>query len=177
MKLLLGIVVLLWPGVAMAETDFRALTDAERRILGAEIREVILENPSLVSGLSLTLQSPYPAPAYEEEIAADHALIARHADALFDDDLPGFGSPTADNIIALFTAEDCPACAEAERDLRSLSESYDLKVMLIDRGAHGDLADALEVGELPFYVMPRMMIQGHMPAPVLAGYLENGTGQ
>ena len=177
MTLLRLVVLLLWPGVVMAGTDFGALTPEERRILDEEIRGILVENPILLNGLHGIPQATYPAPAYEEEIAADHALIARHADALFDDDLPGFGDPDAENMIALFTADGCADCMRAEDDLRALSDGYDLKVMLIDRGEHGDLADALGVGELPFYVMPRMMIQGHMPAPVLARYLEKGTGQ
>lgn len=178
MRLLrLVVVVLLWPGVAMAGTDFRALTPEERRVLHAGIRAVILENPLLVKDLHPTPQSEFPAPTYEEEIAADHALIARHADALFDDDLPGFGNPNAESVIAIFTSDNCADCARAEDDLRALSDTYDVRIMLIDQGTHGDLADALGVGELPFYVMPRMMIQGHMPAAILAGYIEKGTGQ
>ncbi len=169
--------LLFWTGPALAETDFRALTDAERQVLRAEIRAVILGNPSLINELIGVPQATYPTPAYEEEIAADHALIARHADALFDGDLPGFGDPDASMKIALFIADECPDCQRAKEELLELSKGYNVKVMLIDRNAHGDLADALGVGDLPFYVMPRMMIQGHMPAPVLTRYLEDGTGQ
>jgi hypothetical protein len=158
-----------------AGTDFTALTPAERALFHAEIRAVLLAHPELAR------PAPPVPPAqpdlYAEDVASDLALIGVETARLFAPDLPGFGPSGAANRIALFTGPDCPDCARAEAELRDLAARHDLRVTLFDRAARPDLAARLGVDTLPFYVLPKMMLRGHMPAPVLARYLDRRTGQ
>ncbi|MEZ5715440.1 MAG: hypothetical protein R3D85_09845 [Paracoccaceae bacterium] len=166
------LILVLAAAPAAAGTDFTALTPAERAIFHAEIRAVLLAHPEL------TRPAPPVQPdLYAEDVASDLALIGAETARLFAPDLPGFGPPGAANRIALFTGPDCPDCARAEAELRDLAQGHDLRVTLFDRAAQPDLAARLGVDTLPFYVLPKMMLRGHMPAPVLARYLDNRTGQ
>ena len=157
--------------VAGAETNFANLTQKERAIFHAEIRAVLLSNPDLLD------VSASPPSFYEDDIASDLELIQKWSAALFDNTLPGFGSDTADQKIALFIGPNCEGCDRAKTELEALSASFDLRVTLFDRTRHAELADALAVDMLPFYVFPKMMLRGHIPQPVLERYLSNKTGQ
>ncbi|UYV38842.1 hypothetical protein N4R57_07390 [Rhodobacteraceae bacterium D3-12] len=164
------------PITAFCDTRFDALDAEERRILQAEIRAVLLASPEVLQGPAPKATADL-APGYDAEISDDHALINTHQDALFAPTLPGVGKPDAALRIALLIGPNCPACARAEADLRDLAKTYDLRLFLVDTRSHPNLAKALGADTLPFYVMPRMMLRGHMPRPVLDRYLQNATGQ
>lgn len=157
----------LWAAAASAQTDFRDLTATERAVLHAQIREALL-------GLPRHLLPDAPAPSLDimgDAIAEDLSRLSDRSAALFGPDLPGFGPPDAALTVALFTARDCPDCAAAEADLRRLAETRDLRVTLLDIDAHRDLAQALEIDLAPSYVLPDMMLRGHIPLIVMERYL------
>ncbi|MDQ2092547.1 glutaredoxin family protein [Rhodalgimonas zhirmunskyi] len=158
-----------------AETNFTALSSAERAIFRAEIRAVLMDNPELA--IPDRPASVQDAPLYEDDIASDLKLIAENRAALFSPSLPGFGPDDAPQTLALFIGPDCPTCDAAEAELRDLAARHDVRVSLIDVTDHADLARRMTAEELPFYVLPKMMLRGHMPAPVLERYLSQGTGQ
>ena len=163
--------LVLWPGAALAQTDFTALTPEERAIFRDEIRAVLLDNPELARP-----RAPAARDIYAADIDSDLSLIRAHRAALFGPALPKLGPADAKVAIALFTGPDCPACARAIADLRALAETRALRVHLIHTETHAGLARAMGVDTLPFYVFPKMMLRGHMPAPVIARYLDQGTG-
>ena len=154
-------------GPSSAETDVLHLTQAERAILGQEIRAVLLTVPEL-----LPMDRPRAAPdLYADAIESDLARLKAHASALFSPDLPGFGPPEATHTIALFTKPGCEDCARAEAELRTLSERHDLRVTLLDMEENSALADALQLDMAPSYVFPDQMLRGHIPAIILERYL------
>lgn len=150
-----------------ARADTPAFTPQDRAALGAEIRRLLLDEPELVTR-ALT-----PPSAYEQAVSDDIARLDRLAPRLFDPAHEGFGPATAERRIALFTAEDCADCDRAAADLRTMAEPHDLRVTLFrlsDQDAAA-LAAELELTDLPAYVLPRMMLQGHIPPVVLERYL------
>lgn len=154
---------------ALAETDFSNLTASERVIFHAAIREALLEVPQLLPGASALVSPPTPL---QEEITNDLARIKANAKRLFDPALPGFGPEGAKTRIALFISEGCgSACTEAETDLRALSERTDMRVTLIRMEDAPDLAAALEIDTVPFYVFPDKFLRGQMPLVVLERYI------
>lgn len=159
-------------GPAAADTDFSDLSPTERAILGQEIRAVLLTLPEL-----LPRDAPRGAPEaedlYAKEIASDLARLKAHRAALFSPNLPGFGPLEASHTIALFTRSDCPDCARAEADLRTLAERYDLRVTLLDMDGNSELADSLDLDKAPGYVFPDKMLRGHIPSIVLERYLDD----
>ncbi|MDT8328044.1 MAG: hypothetical protein RQ750_11790, partial [Roseovarius sp.] len=97
--------------------------------------------------------------------------LARAAPRLHDAALPGFGPQDAKLRIGFFTRKTCAECANAEADLRTLSETYDLRVTLLDMDEHADLARDLGLDLAPSYVFGEMMLRGAMPLIVLERYL------
>ena len=156
--------VLLMDSLAQAEPLFDA---AERAALGAEIRTLLLAEPEIVAR-ALT-----PPSAFAEAVSADMERLTRLAPQLFDPAQAGFGAADAALRLAFFTAEDCADCAQAAAELRALTASHDLRVnvfSLKDATAR-DLAAMLELTEAPAYVLPDMMLQGHIPQVILDRYL------
>ena len=151
---------------AGAETDFTDLTPTERAIFHSEIREALLGMPDLTQRIA-----PPPIDPYADAVETDLARIKAQATRLFDPGLPGFGPRDAAITIALLTRADCAPCALAEADLRKLAKEHDLRVTLIDMDENPDLVQALELDLAPSYVLPDMMLRGHMPAVVLKRYL------
>lgn len=151
---------------AGAETDFTDLTPTERAIFHSEIREALLGLPDLTQRIA-----PPPIDPYADAVENDLARIKAQADRLFAPDLPGFGPKDAAQTIALLTRSDCAPCTLAEADLRKLAKGRDLRVTLIDMDENPDLVQALELDLAPSYVLPDMMLRGHMPAIVLKRYL------
>jgi hypothetical protein len=151
-------------GAARAEP---LLDAAGRAALGAEIRALLLAEPDIL-GRALT-----PPTAFEEAVTADMDRLARLAPHLFDPAQAGFGPADARLRIALFTADDCAACAQAEADLRALADGHDLRVTVFSLSdpAAREMAAILELTESPAYVLPDMMMQGHIPPVVLERYL------
>ena len=141
---------------AIAETDFKALSDGERLLLGAEVRAVLLAHPEIVEN---AMNPPFEP--YADDIASDLEMIEAHSQELFGD---------AD--LALIVGADCAECASAQEELVALAARYDLKVNIIDIREAPALKDAMQVDTLPFYVLPKMMLRGAMPDVVLERYLE-----
>ncbi|APE45406.1 hypothetical protein BOO69_09835 [Sulfitobacter alexandrii] len=146
---------------AMAETQLTDLTPAERSAFGAEIRALLLDEPEIVD----SALNP-PGPAAQEmarKIADDQALLA----ALEPEILKGAR-------IALFVGPECPTCTRASEELAALSAEYGVEFILHDMNdpATARLADQLGMNELPFYVLPGMILRGHMPPIVLPRYLD-----
>ncbi|MDD9708595.1 hypothetical protein PVW53_14215 [Seohaeicola sp. SP36] len=144
------------------------LFDADSRAaLGAEIRALLLAEPEIVER-ALT-----PPSAFQEAVSADMDRLTQLAPRLFDPGRDGFGAADAALKIAFFTRDDCTDCAQAEADLRALVATYDLRVSVfsLSETEARDLAAALELTESPAYVLPDMMLQGHIPPVVLERYL------
>jgi hypothetical protein len=159
-----GAVLILAATAAQAQPLFDAAT---RATLGAEIRALLLEEPGIVAR-ALT-----PPGAYDAAVAADLDRLTQLAPRLFATDHPGFGAADAARRIAFFTTDDCADCAAAEADLRDLAATHDLRVTVfaLSDPAARDLAAQLGLTETPAYVLPGMMLQGHMPPMVLDRYL------
>ena len=151
---------------AGAETDFTDLSPTERAILHNELREVLLSVPQLLPDAPAPQIDPY-----KDAVADDLTRLSEREEALYGTHLPGFGPPDAALTIALFTAPDCPECDRAQADLRILADTHDLRVTLIDITEQADLARALELDMAPSYVLPDMMLRGHIPPIVLERYL------
>ncbi len=170
-RFLVALLAVFLPGFGLSETVFSNLSTAERELLHAEIRSVLLAQPEII------LRGENPAQDYSNEVAADLELIARNRETLFDPKLPGAGKSDAALKVALSVRAACDDCARAESDLRDLALSHDLRLFLIDAEKHPELVSALGIDAFPFYVMPEMMLRGYMPKQVLNRYLENRTGQ
>lgn len=157
--------MMLMAGDAQADTRFTA---AERAALGAEIRALLLDEPAIVD------RALNPPSAYEEAVVADRNRLVELAPQLFAPDQAGFGDVDAALRIALFTKADCADCGLALADLRDLAQRHDLRVTLFamdDDGPDAALAAALGLEQAPSYVLPDMMIQGHIPPVVMERYL------
>ncbi|WP_176249974.1 disulfide bond formation protein DsbA [Sulfitobacter sp. HGT1] len=158
MRLILLLCAAAFP--AAAQTDFTALTPAERAAFNAEMRGFLMAEPEVLS--SAMTPPDYATAGYQDEAAADIALLR----ALEDQVLQGAN-------IAIFTAPDCPTCDQALQELQALSDSSDAtfthhNMSSLDGAA---LSSKLGMVEAPFYVMPDMILRGHMPDIVLRKYL------
>lgn len=139
-----------------AQTDFTALTGPERAVFQAEIRALLLDEPQIVDR---ALAGPSP---FADAVDNDLAAIDRNADTLFANDA----------ALALFTAPNCPDCDRALDELRTLADALGLSFTLHDMQENAGLAADLGLDTAPSYVLPRMMVRGHVPPVVLRRYLE-----
>jgi hypothetical protein len=164
-----GLVMLLAVGTWSDAARADGLLSAEgRAVLGAEIRALLLEEPEVLE------PALNPPSAFEDAVNADLSRLETLAPRLFDADHEGFGPKDAALQIALFIRDDCADCGQAEADLQALAVDHDLRVTLHrmdDNNKGAELAEALELTEAPSYVLPDMMLQGHMPPVVLDRYL------
>lgn len=159
---------------AHAETDFSRLNPDERAVLNDILTDVLANMPGILGDPRAhgpMPDRPTPRDEYEEAVADDLAQIEKYGEALFAPTLPGFGMPSAAHVLALFVREGCPDCARAEADLRVLAQAHDLRVTLLDMDRNRSLADALGLDIAPSYVLPDMMLRGHIPPVVLEKYL------
>lgn len=127
---------------------------------------------------ALSASPPTMGEIYADEAAADRALIARHAAALFDPARPGHGPEEAPVAIVLFTGPDCAECASAEAELAALAGRLSVRATVIDtaRDSQGAaLMATLGLDLLPSYVTPSAMIRGAMPIIVLESDLKSGS--
>lgn len=148
-------------GPGWAETDIFNLTAAERAAFGAEVRALLLAEPKIVDR---ALNRPNPAAQeIRQEIDDDLRLLQ----ALAPEILGG-------RQIALFIGADCAECARAADELETISNDYQAEFILHDTRdpASAALADRLGMTDLPFYVLPGMILRGHIPAVVLPRYLD-----
>ncbi|MEH6507216.1 MAG: disulfide bond formation protein DsbA [Sulfitobacter litoralis] len=144
----------------VAQTDFGALTDAERLAFGTELRALLRAEPELVA--AAVTPPNYAAEAYQEKAKADLDLIASLTRQVL-----------AGTQIALFTGEDCTDCANALEEIKAISNTYDVtfKHHVMSDPASAALAEQLGMTDVPFYVMPDRILRGHMPDIVLRRYL------
>lgn len=158
MRLALACCVAAFP--VAAQTDFGALTHAERRALGEEVRALLLAGPELAA--PAVAPRNYAAEAYQEKAQADLALISSLTDQVL------AGAP-----IALFTGDDCADCDRALAELEAITDTYTITFthhMMCDP-ASAALAAQLGMTDPPFYVMADRILRGHMPDIVLRRYL------
>lgn len=158
MRLALACCVAAFP--VAAQTDFGALTHAERRALGEEVRAVLLAEPELAA--PAVAPRNYAAEAYQEKAQADLALISFLTDQVL------AGAP-----IALFTGDDCADCGRALAELEAITDTYSIIFThhMMSDPASAALAAQLGMTDPPFYVMADRILRGHMPDIVLRRYL------
>lgn len=158
MRLALACCVAAFP--VAAQTDFGALTHAERRALGEEVRALLLAEPELAA--PAVAPRNYAAEAYQEKAQADLALISSLTDQVL------AGAP-----IALFTGDDCADCDRAVAELKAITDTYNISFThhMMSNPASAALAAQLGMTEPPFYVMADRILRGHMPDIVLRRYL------
>lgn len=161
MKLRLALASVLLAGNAGAQTDVLNMTDAERRAFGSEVRALLLDEPDIV-GKAINPPSP-AAQEIQQEIKDDLTLLARLAPQIL-----------AGNDVALFIGADCSSCARAVSELSALSKDYGATFILHDtrNDDTAKLAKALGMTDVPFYVLPDMILRGHIPQIVLPRYLK-----
>ena len=155
----LALVALLAAPVAAAEG--LPLDPADRAAFGAEVRALLLDEPQIVAR-ALTPAAPAAA-QMAERIEEDLSVLDR------------LGPPVlAGHDIALITGPDCADCAAAATDLEAMSKQYGTTFTQRDISdpAAAQLAEAMGVEDLPVYVLPRMILQGHIPTVVLTRYLD-----
>jgi hypothetical protein len=158
MRLALACCVAAFP--VAAQTDFGALTHAERRALGEEVRALLLAEPELAA--PAVAPRNYAAEAYQEKAQADLALITSLTDQVL------AGAP-----IALFTGDDCADCDRALAELEAITDAYAITFThhMMSDPASAALAAELGMTDPPFYVMADRILRGHMPDIVLRRYL------
>jgi hypothetical protein len=158
MRLALACCVAAFP--VAAQTDFGALTHAERRALGEEVRALLLAEPELAA--PAVAPRNYAAEAYQEKAQADLALISSLTDQVL------AGAP-----IALFTGDDCADCDRALAELEEITDTYRTTFThhMMSDPASAALAAELGMTDPPFYVMADRILRGHMPDIVLRRYL------
>ncbi|MFV0513955.1 MAG: DsbA family protein [Jhaorihella sp.] len=100
--------------------DLTSMTETERAAFGAEVRAYLLENPEIImEAVSLLEQRQAMA-----EAAADTALIAENADALFDDGHSWVGgNPDGDITLVEFMDYRCGYCRKAAPEVEALLKS------------------------------------------------------
>ncbi|WP_323783198.1 thioredoxin family protein [Thalassovita sp.] len=156
-----GLLAVLLSGTAQADTV--SSTDPA---FAAELRAALLADPEPI----WRAFNP-PAPSDRENIDRDLARLAAAAGQLFDPDATMIGSPGSKHPLALFVRPGCPDCEKAKNDLKDLAAVIDLRVTFIDITRQAGLADRIGVDMAPSYVLPDMIVRGHVPAVVIRKYL------
>ena len=145
------------PGAAQ---ESASLADLPRATFETELRAALWANADVIAA---ALREPSPAAEeMQAQIDDDLALLVELAPAL----LQG-------HDIALFTEPGCPSCDLAEQELREISGNYGATFIRHDLTTPqaADWAAALLLQSAPFYVLPDMILNGHMPKIVLQKYL------
>ncbi|MFD1341760.1 hypothetical protein [Litorisediminicola beolgyonensis] len=140
----------------------------QRAAFGAELRAALIADPAPI------LEALNPSPvSYAEDIAEDLARLDAERAALYAPHLPRLGAQDGAVTIAFLTGPDCNDCALAETELTALLERLGLAATRIDTGddAAAAMMARLTLDALPAYVLPDMMIRGHVPDFVLERYL------
>ncbi|MCA0920969.1 hypothetical protein [Pseudooceanicola nanhaiensis] len=112
------------PGVSAPADRGSALSPEARKLLGAEIRAVLLAHPDLVARLADGTMAPTAAPLdlYKDDREQDLSALDRARAALTAITPEGFGAGRPRQTITLFVTYPCPDCAMAERGLRALAD-------------------------------------------------------
>ncbi|SIS77713.1 hypothetical protein SAMN05421759_103186 [Roseivivax lentus] len=166
-------------GAPLSDTLFD--TEVARAALAEELRAVLTANPEILER-ALRPTAPSGADIYRDARDTDLARIAAAAPHLFGPGWPLIGAqPGAPDgtgrdtvALALFTGADCAECARAETELAALLAERGETARVIDAdSARGRaLMERLTLDALPSYVLPEMMVRGHVPAFVLTRYLD-----
>lgn len=146
--------------MARAETDLSDMTRAERQAFGAEIRALLLDEPEIVTKV-LDAQNP-ASQETRTYIDDDLALLDELASHILD------GA-----AIAIFIPPECDACEQVIQEVHEITKSYGVTVKLHDLTdpQSAKLAEKFGLTDEVFYVMPQMILRGHMPRVVLERYL------
>lgn len=102
---------------AATALDLEAMTDAERAAFGEAVRAYLLENPQVIMEAVEALE----ARQAEARSAADRALVAAHAEALYDDGVSWVGgNPDGDVTVVEFLDYRCGYCRRAFPEVEEL---------------------------------------------------------
>ena len=140
--------------------DLQTLDPTTRAAFDSELRAAILANGDVIAK---ALAAPQPAQSeMRQYIQDDLTLLERLAPELL-----------AGHAVALFTAQDWDTCNTAVKELTEITKRYGLT--FIQHELHmpqaARWAAALGLDAAPFYVLPEMVLNGHMPPVVLEKYL------
>ncbi len=103
-----------------AALDLEALSDAERTAFRAEVRAYLLENPELLLEVIAVLEDRQAA----AQGADESALIAAHAEALFDNPNSWVGgNPEGDVTVVEFVDYNCGFCRRAFAEVMEMVEA------------------------------------------------------
>ena len=103
-----------------ATADLLDMTDDERAAFRQEVRDYLLENPEVLMEAIAILEQRQA----EEQIAADEALVADHAEALFSDGTSWVGgNPEGDVTVVEFLDYRCGYCRRAHPEVNDLVEA------------------------------------------------------
>ncbi|QFS83399.1 hypothetical protein FIU97_11215 [Roseivivax sp. THAF40] len=148
-------------------------TEAARAALADELRAVLADNPEILE-TALRGGAPAAADVFRDARDADLALIAAEAPHLFGPGRPLIGTADGPVEMAFFTSADCDACDAAQAELAALLDARGTSARVIDAdSAEGRaLMERLTLDTLPSYVLPKLMVRGHVPDFVLSRYLD-----
>lgn len=100
--------------------DIVDMSDDERAAFREEVREYLLENPEVLMEAIAILERRQA----EEQFAADEALVAEHAEALFADGTSWVGgNPEGDVTVVEFIDYRCGYCRRAHPEMNDLVET------------------------------------------------------
>jgi protein-disulfide isomerase len=115
----LALAAILGLAAPLAPPAHAAFDEAERAAIREEVRQYLLENPGILREMIAALEAEEAGARAE----TDRALIAEHAEALFDD---GFshvaGNPEGDVTIVEFIDYQCGFCRRAHPEVQALLE-------------------------------------------------------
>ena len=152
--------ILACTALPLAAQDASPYATLPRAVFETELRAALFANADVLAD---ALQATNPvATEMQEKVAEDLTLLTRLAPELL-----------SGHDIALFTSPECESCQKAEKELRKLSEYYGTTFILHDLTAPGPARWAASLGLQtgPFYVLPDMILNGHMPKVALKKYL------
>ena len=100
--------------------DISAMTEAEREAFGQEVRDYLMENPQVILDAVTALEEQQA----DQQAAADEALVADNAEAIFDDGYSWVGgNPDGDITVVEFLDYRCGYCRRAAEEVEQLIAS------------------------------------------------------
>lgn len=147
-------------------TDFTALSQAERTLLGQEIRQALRDDPTPV----IRAFNP-PVSDYSDAIDRDRQVLAELAPQLWAH--PQITTPGAPQLV-IFSTPDCAECADIRPLLNAWAKAG--RMSLYELPLDSAPARALGLDTAPSYVLDHIILRGDIPAPVLEKYLQKQGG-